>query len=92
MCVCVCVGIAYMNYMYHMHAWCPGNQKRVSDPMELELDSCELSSGCWEANPDPQEYRQCPQPRAIAPAQVLIFCTCTIFLWFPLNSFGFPQI
>jgi hypothetical protein len=31
---------------------CVQDQKRVQETLEIELtDSCELSFGCWEANP-----------------------------------------
>lgn len=42
-CLCFCLE-------YHVHAWCPGGQKRVSDPLGLELPSV-----CWELNPGPVE-------------------------------------
>jgi hypothetical protein len=50
-------------------------QKRVSDPLELELhrDDCELSCGCWELNLGSLQKQQqvllttglCPQPLAM---------------------------
>lgn len=30
-----------------------GDQKRISGPLELKLDSCKLPCGCWESNLKP---------------------------------------
>ena len=35
-----------------------GGQNRAPDPLELVLDGCELSYGCWEPNPCPLQEQQ----------------------------------
>lgn len=52
--MCVCV--------HHVHPGADGSQKRVLDPIELELhtDGCESPHGCLELHPDLCTSNRCP--------------------------------
>ena len=58
-------------YVHPMSAWYLQDQKRASDPLELELtDSCEPLRGCWEPNSGPlQEQYVLATLSAISPGK-----------------------
>lgn len=37
-------------FLCTVYMQCPWDQKRVSDPLGVELETYKLSCGCWEAN------------------------------------------
>lgn len=53
--------------VHHMLVWF-----LVSDPLELDIDSCELHFGCWESNSCVLEEQKCFDSWAITPAPTKI--------------------